>query len=93
MEILEQMFEHAHSTACGQMSARGLLLFQHNGRLGNSPAHALFDQVSVEHVDPTEPAGTFNDYRVLFDGQPNGEAVKLGGEKDLGNGATLIRRF
>jgi len=90
---LEQMFEHDHSAARGQMSARGLLLFKHDGRLGNAPAHALFDRVSVERVDPSEPARAFTDYRVLFDGQPIDKAVKPGEEKELSNGVTLIRRF
>jgi len=90
---LEQMFEHDHSAARGQMSARGLLLFKHDGRLGNAPAHALFDRVSVERVDPSEPARVFNDYRVLLDGQPIDEVIKPGDEKDLCNGVTLIRRF
>ena len=90
---LEQMFEHDHSAARGQMSARGLLLFKHDGRLGNAPAHALFDRVSVERVNPSEPARAFGDYRVLFDGRPINETVEPSREKALGKGVTLIRRF
>lgn len=33
---LEQMFEHDHSAARGQMSSRRLLLFKHDDRLGNA---------------------------------------------------------
>ncbi len=47
----------------------------------------------MKRVDPSEPARAFNDYRVLFDGQPINEMVKPDSEKDLGNGVTLIRRF
>ena len=90
---LEQMFEHDHSAARGQMSARSLLLFRHDGRLGNAPAHALFDRVSVERIDPSEPARAFSDYQVFFDDQPIGEVIEPGGVKDLGNGVTLIRRI
>lgn len=68
-------------------------MFRHDGRLGNAQAHALFDRVSVERVNPSEPARAFGDYRVLFDGQPIAEMIKSGGEKGLGNGVTLIRRF
>ncbi|MEJ1297008.1 MAG: type I-C CRISPR-associated protein Cas7/Csd2 [Candidatus Sedimenticola sp. (ex Thyasira tokunagai)] len=90
---LEQMFEHDRSAARGEMSARGLLLFKHNDRLGNAPAHALFDRVTIERADPTKPARTYNDYRMLFDGQSIDEVIKLGGEMDLGNRVTLIRRL
>ena len=92
-QSLAQMFEHDHSAARGQMSARGLLLFKHNNRLGNSPSHALFDRVSVERIDPTSPARAFTDFRVLFDNQPIDGLIQPGNEKDLGNGVTLIRRF
>jgi len=90
---LEQMFEHDHSAARGQMSARSLLVFRHDDRLGNAPAHALFDRVTIERNDTDIPARDFADYRVLFDGQPLDEAVPVGGSRDLGNGVTLIRRF
>jgi len=90
---LEQMFEHDRSAARGQMSARGLLVFKHDDRLGNAPAHALFDRVTVERVDPAQPARVFGDYRVLFDGQPLDEVAPPGGSKELGNGVTLVRRL
>ena len=90
---LEQIFEYDRSAARGQMSARGLLLFKHEGRLGNALAHALFDRVSVERVNPSEPSRSFSDYRVLLDGQPIAEMIESGGEKELGNGVTLVRRF
>ncbi|KRT54699.1 type I-C CRISPR-associated protein Cas7/Csd2 [endosymbiont of Ridgeia piscesae] len=90
---LEQMFEHDRSAARGQMSARGLLIFRHDDRLGSAPAHTLFDRVSIKRVDTAEPARAFDDYRVLFDGQSIGNLVEAGGEKDLGNGVTLLRRL
>ena len=90
---LEQMFEHDRSAARGEMSARGLLIFKHDNRLGNASAHALFDRVTVERTNDSEPARAFNHYQVLFDGQPIDKVVKTGGEKTLGGGVTLIRRF
>lgn len=90
---LEQMFEHDRSAARGQMSARGLLVFKHEDRLGNAPAHALFDRVTIERTDPDTPARNFSDYRVLFDGQPLDDYVSAGESKELDNGVTLIRRF
>lgn len=90
-KALEQMFEHDHSAARGQMSARGLLIFKHDDRLGSAPAHTLFDRVMITRVDPSEPARAFSDYQVLFDGQPLDDQLPPGGEKDLGNGVTLLR--
>jgi CRISPR-associated protein Csd2 len=90
---LEQMFDHDRSAARGEMSARGLLVFKHNDRLGNSSAHALFDRVTIDRVDPSEPVRNFSGYRVRFDGVPVDEVLSPGGETDLGNGVTLMRRF
>lgn len=92
-QSLEQMFEHDHSAARGQMSARGLLLFKHGNRLGNAPAHALFERLTTERTNPDEPVRAFSGYRVLFDNQSIDEVVRLGESKPLGNGVTLIRRF
>jgi CRISPR-associated protein Csd2 len=92
-KALEQMFEHDRSAAHGQMSARSLLLYKHDDRLGNAPAHALFDRVTVDRVDESRPARAFSDYRVLFDTQPLDDAVPVGGSKALDQGVTLIRRL
>jgi len=73
------------------MSARGLLVFRHEGRLGNAPAHALFDRVGVARTDAGEPARDFGDYRVLFDGARIDDIVAVGAATELGNGVTLIR--
>lgn len=90
---LEQMFEHDHSAARGQMSARSLLLFKHDDRLGNAPAHALFERVTILRTNTEQPARNFSDYQILFDRQPLDEGLPAAGSKDLGNGVTLIRRI
>lgn len=90
---LEQMFEHDRSAARGEMSARGLLVFKHNDRLGNASAHALFDRITIERLNHAEPVRRFSGYEIRFDGAPLDEVVKAGEEKELGNGVTLIRRF
>lgn len=92
-QSLAQMFEHDHSAARGQMSARGLLLFKHDNRLGSAPAHTLFDRITIEPVDPSQPTRTFSDYKVLLDSHPIDEIIQPGSEKELGNGVTLVRRF
>ncbi|MFZ3207988.1 MAG: type I-C CRISPR-associated protein Cas7/Csd2 [Geobacteraceae bacterium] len=48
---LMNMFEHDHSAARGQMSARKLIVFKHEGKMGNAPAHQLFDMVKVAPAD------------------------------------------
>ena len=46
-EALGNMFEHDHSAARGQMTTRGLYVFQHDSALGNAPAHRLFERITV----------------------------------------------
>lgn len=65
---LEQMFEHDHSAARGIMSARKLIIFEHETALGNAPAHDLFEKVSCKRI--TEgPARSFSDYKITYQGQ------------------------
>lgn len=70
LKALEQMFEHDRSAARGQMSTRGLYVFEHESELGNAPAHALFDRLVVAPTAPGTPARDFSAYTVTFDGQP-----------------------
>lgn len=68
---LEMMWDVDRSAARGLMSCRGLYVFSHADKLGNAPAHKLFDAVKVE------PAGTpraFSDYTVTVaqDALPGG---------------------
>ncbi|WFE67793.1 type I-C CRISPR-associated protein Cas7/Csd2 [Thiomicrospira sp. R3] len=65
---LEMMFEHDHSAARGEMSARKLIVFKHDNALGSAPAHKLFDRVTVERIKGEEgtPAAEFNDYAIRF---------------------------
>ncbi|WP_027370386.1 type I-C CRISPR-associated protein Cas7/Csd2 [Desulfovermiculus halophilus] len=67
-QALENMFDHDHSAARGKMNARGLVVFKHDSKLGNAPAHKLFDLVKVERAtDPNIPARSFSDYQVMVD--------------------------
>lgn len=69
LKALEQMFEHDRSAARGEMSTRGLYVFKHESELGNAPAHALFDRLTVTRTGD-DVARDFGAYSVLFDGQP-----------------------
>ncbi len=81
-EALQGMFEHDRSAARGLMSTRRLIVFEHESKLGNAPAHALFDRVKVTPAHDGRPARAFSDYRVTLDGVEVTETmtrVSLGG--------------
>ena len=63
-QALEHMFDHDRSAARGEMTARGLYIFQHSSQLGNAPAHSLFERVSAQLQDPSKPPRNFSDYQL-----------------------------
>ena len=73
-QALINMFDHDHSAARGQMNARGLYVFEHDNKLGNAPAHKLFDLIKIEVNDASKPIRAFTDYTVSIneDGLPEG---------------------
>jgi CRISPR-associated protein Csd2 len=88
-QALTQMFEHDRSAARGQMSTRGLYVFEHAGELGNAHSHVLFDRLSVgRHGDADAAARDFGAYSVSFDGK----ALAVGETIDAAPGVKLIRR-
>lgn len=78
-QALCQMFEHDRSAARGEMTTRGLYVFQHDSELGNAPAHALFERVQVQRKEGVEVPRAFADYTVNV------------AANDLPNGVSLIR--
>lgn len=77
-EALMNMFEHDRSAARGLMTSRKLVLFKHEGRLGNSSAESLFNLVTVERLIPLEQESrAFEDYAIHVDeaGVPEGVEV------------------
>jgi CRISPR-associated protein Csd2 len=67
-KALVNMFEHDRSAARGQMAARKLIVFKHDSRMGNAPAHQLFDLVQVARANGDDkPPRAFSDYRIDFD--------------------------
>lgn len=62
-EALERMFDHDRSAARGEMTTRGLYVFEHDSELGNAPAHALFDRIKVTGK-AQGPAREFSDFSV-----------------------------
>jgi len=71
-KALINMFEHDRSASRGVMSARKLIVFEHESALGNHPAHKLFDRVKcgrtqVNGAASKKPARSFDDYDVVVD--------------------------
>lgn len=78
-EALLNMFEHDRSAARGQMTTRKLIVFKHESKMGNAPAHRLFDMVKVERANGTEsPARSFADYEVNLEkaAMPRGVTIE-----------------
>ncbi|HOO45915.1 MAG TPA: type I-C CRISPR-associated protein Cas7/Csd2, partial [Deltaproteobacteria bacterium] len=67
-EALQNMFEHDRSAARGQMETRALVVFKHDSKMGNVPAHTLFNRVKITRTgDADKPARDFSDYTVSID--------------------------
>ncbi|MDR0890456.1 MAG: type I-C CRISPR-associated protein Cas7/Csd2 [Oscillospiraceae bacterium] len=65
-EAILNMFEHDHSAARGKMAVRKLIIFRHDSELGNTPAHKLFEAVSVKRRDAVTLARSYGDYEVTI---------------------------
>ncbi|MFC3207277.1 type I-C CRISPR-associated protein Cas7/Csd2 [Aquamicrobium soli] len=88
-EALGSMFEHDHSAARGEMATRKLIVFKHGNAMGNAPAHALFERISVgrsidgdfkpidRNIDNYPPARAFSDYAVTIDRDNLPEGVEI----------------
>ncbi|MGQ9921384.1 MAG: type I-C CRISPR-associated protein Cas7/Csd2 [Desulfobacca sp.] len=74
-EALQNMFEHDHSAARGEMVCRGLYIFTHNSPQGNAPAHKLFEQVQL--TLRTDIPRRFGDYQLTA--PPAGELTAFPG--------------
>lgn len=77
-EALMNMFEHDRSAARGLMASRKLFAFKHESKLGNAPAHKLFDAVSVKRlIEDGAEARAFSDYEIVVDRAAIPEGVEL----------------
>ncbi|REK76417.1 type I-C CRISPR-associated protein Cas7/Csd2 [Paenibacillus paeoniae] len=69
---LINMFDHDRSASRGKMAAQKLIVFEHETKLGNAPAHKLFNLVQVKRKLDVELARSFEDYNVTVDRAPAG---------------------
>jgi len=72
-QAIINMFEHDRSAARGLMSSRKLYVFKHDSKMGNAPAHKLFDLIDIRRAEGTTgPARAFKDYVVNVGQAPTG---------------------
>lgn len=76
-QSLQQMFDHDRSASRGTMAPQKLVVFKHQSKLGNAPAHKLFERVTAKRKAGVEVARAFSDYDVVVDksGLPAGVEV------------------
>ncbi len=75
---LQQMFEHDHSAARGEMNTRGLYVFKHDSELGNAPAYALFERIQPKLKEGVTAPRAYSDYEIHVDesNMPMGVTLK-----------------
>lgn len=66
-DSLLKMFDIDRSAARGMMATRQLIIFKHSSKLGNAPAHILFDAVKVGRKPDVTVPRSFIDYTVSID--------------------------
>jgi CRISPR-associated protein Csd2 len=73
------MWEIDRSASRGQMCTRGLYVFEHASKLGNAPAHELFERIKVPALGIDKAPRSFAEYKIEVD------------ESNLPSGVTLHR--
>ena len=73
-QALCQMFEHDRPAARGEMSTLGLSVSKHDVKLGNAPAHMLFERIRPKTKESVSVPRSCDDYDVAVDeaGLPSG---------------------
>jgi len=76
-QALIQMWDLDRSASRGMMSPQGLYVFSHESKLGNAPAHKLFERVKVELKPDVATPRKFSDYQVTVDEESLPDRVHL----------------
>jgi len=77
-EALENAFQFDQSAArpAGSMSARKLVVFEHDSKLGRAPSHRLLEAVAIRRREGVAVARAFGDYEVELDASAVPEGVR-----------------
>lgn len=76
-EAIINLFEHDRSAARGKMALRKLIVFKHRDKLGNCPAHLLFEKIQVSLKEDVDVPRRFSDYEVVIDSNlPEGVSLE-----------------
>lgn len=65
-QALVKMWDFDRSASRGMMAPRGLYVFSHESKLGNAPAHKLFERIQVKLKDEDCIPRQFSDYEVTI---------------------------
>lgn len=76
-DALVNMWDFDRSASRGLMAPRGLYVFSHDSKLGNAPAHKLFELITAKLTKLSEPPRKFGDYEVSIDEVNMPTGVKL----------------
>ena len=76
-DALINMWDLDRSAARGLMSCRGVYVFSHVSRLGNAPAHSLFERLTIEVREDVPTPRSFSDYTVRLDHSEMPRGVSL----------------
>jgi len=74
---LINMWDLDRSASRGMMAPRGLYVFTHESKLGNAPAHKLFDRIKVQLKSEGSSPRAFTDYEVSVDAEAVPKGVLL----------------
>lgn len=76
-EALQRMWDLNRSASKGLTACRGLYVFSHNNKLGNAPAHRLFERIEINKREGGVTPRKFNDYVVEVNDRALPEGVAL----------------
>ncbi len=76
-DALMRLFDFDRSAARGEMNVRGLVVFTHENKKGNAPAHRLFELVEVRKNDGVESPRSYGDYAISVGAPPEGIEISL----------------
>jgi CRISPR-associated protein Csd2 len=76
-QALEKMWDCDRSASRGMMAPRGLYVFSHESKLGNAPAHKLFERIQFKCKDSVPVPRKFENYDKNIDESELPQGVHL----------------